>query len=100
MNFVVLEPTFLPSGCRIAEGTVRTETPTTRASYRFIVRGKGRQFRVKQFFYDWMHPTLADTNLDLPGRAFLAQGIIGFLGPDYKGNYAACWSRWFTQVEL
>lgn len=63
--------------------------------------GKERAFRIKQFFYDWSIPGIyADTNLVGQGEPFVLDDIAGFLGVDYKGNVAASYAKWFTQVEL
>jgi len=101
VNFVVLRPTVLPAGCEWAKLTVREETETVRSSVRFVVEGRSRALRVKQFFYDWSYPAvLADTNLVAQGQPFVACDVVGHLGTDYKGHVAACHSRWFTQIEI
>ncbi|WP_419880427.1 hypothetical protein ACN6MY_12065 [Peribacillus sp. B-H-3] len=41
-----------------------------------------------------------DTNLINQGKSFNIDGIVGFIGIDYKGNQAACFARWFTNIEL
>ena len=101
LNFVLLHPTVLPEDCQVTALSLRSESMKVRGSFRFVVQGKKRAFRVKQFFYDWSYPVvLADTNLIAQGTAFVAQGVVGFRGEDYKGHVAACYSRWFTQVEV
>jgi hypothetical protein len=101
VNFVILEPTWLPDGTVLSNLTVRKETPATRSSIRFEITGIHRSFRIKQFFYDWSIPAIhADTNLVGQGEPFVLHGIAGFIGTDYKGNVAAAHARWFTQIEL
>ncbi|MEJ8544683.1 hypothetical protein [Brevibacillus borstelensis] len=101
VNIVVLEPSFLPEGTELANVTARKETDQTRSSVRFEISGGQRALRVKQFFYDWSIPGIyADSNLVTQGKPFVWQGIAGFLGKDYKGHAAACYARWFTQVEI
>lgn len=101
MNFVVLYPERLPKTVEITHFTIREETDTVRPSLRFEVIGSNFHFRIKQFFYDWGIPVIyAATNLVKKERSFISRGIGGFIGSDYKGNRAACSSRWFTQIEL
>lgn len=101
VNFVILEPQTLPIGTERSEITVRKETPAVRSSIRFEIAGANRSFRVKQFFYDWSIPGIyADTNLVGQGEPFVVDSIVGFFGTDYKGNAAACYAKWFTQVEV
>ncbi|MBI4463764.1 MAG: hypothetical protein HY647_03570 [Acidobacteria bacterium] len=49
---------------------------------------------------DWWVPTSSDTNLTAPGRPFLAAGIVGYFGRDYKGQQAACTHRFGSVLEL
>ena len=99
-NFVVLRPAWLPSGCRVGQVTVRAESLERASSLRVIVQGDGRSFRLKQFYLDWWIPTSSDTNLTAPGRAFVAAGIVGYWGRDYKGQDAACIHRFGALLEL
>jgi len=99
-NFVILAPT-LPATYAIHNISVRKETPTVRSSLRFELKNKSGLIRIKQFFYDWATPVItADTNLVAQGKSFQIDGIVGFLGTDYKGNQAACFARWFTTIEV
>ena len=100
MNFVILMPT-LPESYILKNITVKKETNEQRSSIRFEIHSKGKALRIKQFFYDWAIPVItADTNLIHQGKSFEIEGIVGFIGTDYKGNQAACFSRWFTNIEL
>lgn len=99
-NFVMLIPK-LPATYAIRNISVRKETPNVRSSLRFEVKNKTGIIRIKQFFYDWAIPVItADTNLVAQGKSFQIDGIVGFLGVDYKGNQAACFARWFTTIEI
>ncbi|MEK4626803.1 MAG: hypothetical protein ABS944_05880 [Solibacillus sp.] len=99
-NFVILMP-ILSEAYAIQNITVRKETNEQRSSIRFELHNNGRIIRVKQFFYDWAIPVItADTNLISQGESFEIDGIIGFIGIDYKGHQAACFSKWFTTIEV
>lgn len=99
-NFVVLMP-FLPDSYVIHTISLRKESNEERSSIRFEISNNGRTLRIKQFFYDWAIPVItADTNLVCQGKSFNVDGIIAFRGVDYKGNQAACFSKWFTNIEL
>lgn len=99
-NFVMLIPK-LPATYAISNISVRKETPNVRSSLRFEVKNKTGIIRIKQFFYDWAIPVItADTNLVAQSKSFQIDGIVGFLGVDYKGNQAACFARWFTTIEI
>lgn len=101
VNFVILWPSHLPSGCSVQNISLKKESNCTRSSIRFEIISKNRVVRVKQFYYDWGIPVVyADTNLVTPGESFVVNGIVGFIGVDYKGNRAACYAKWFTNVEL
>ncbi|OMC84912.1 hypothetical protein BK130_04685 [Viridibacillus sp. FSL H8-0123] len=101
VNFVILCPFNLPNDCSVKDISLKEETRSSRSSIRFEISSKNRVVRVKQFYYDWGIPTVyADTNLVSPGKSFEINGIVGFIGIDYKGNQAACYARWFTNVEL
>ena len=101
VNFVILSPVDLPAGCSVKNISLKKESTSSRSSIRFEILSKGRVVRVKQFYYDWGIPTIyADTNLISPGNSFEINGIVGFIGVDYKGNQAACYARWFTNIEL
>ena len=99
-NFVVLRPEWLPSDCRLGAVTVRAENLQHASSLRIRVEGTGRSFRLKQFYMDWWIPTSSDTNLTAPGRPFVAAGIVGYGGRDYKGREAACIHRFGAMLEL
>lgn len=99
-NFVVLRPDWLPSDCRIAKITVRPETSHHPSSLRILIEGERRSMRLKQFYLDWWIPTSSDANLTAPGRTFVAAGIVGCLGRDYKGREAACIHRLGALLEL
>jgi hypothetical protein len=99
-NFVILMP-ILPKTYEIQNITLRKETMDQRSSIRFEIKCSNGVLRVKQFFYDWAIPVVtADTNLTRQGKSFEVDGIVGFIGIDYKGNQAACFSRWFTTIEV
>jgi hypothetical protein len=101
VNFVILCPFNLPNGCSPKNISLKKETRSTRSSIRFEILSKNRVVGVKQFYYDCGIPTVyADTNLVSPGKSFEINGVAGFIGIDYKGNQAACYARWFTNVEL
>jgi hypothetical protein len=99
-NFVVLRPRWLPADCRINGITARSETPNHPSSLRMFIEGDSRSMRLKQFFMDWWIPTSSDANLTAPGRTFVAAGIVGYLGRDYKGREAACIHRFGTLLEI
>jgi hypothetical protein len=99
-NFVVLRPGWLPSGCRLSELTVRPETLQRPASLRMIIEGSARSFRLKQFHLDWWVPTSSDANLTAPGKPFVAAGIVGYEGRDYKGRQALCIHRYGALLEV
>ncbi|MBD8031969.1 hypothetical protein [Solibacillus merdavium] len=99
-NFVILMPT-LHETYNFKNITLKKETNKQRSSIRFEIHSKGKVLRIKQFFYDWAIPVItADTNLIQQGKSFEIEGIVGFIGIDYKGNQAACFCRWFTNIEL
>lgn len=99
-NFIILMP-LLPEAYTIQSFSLRKETSEQRSSIRFEVLIDNRLLRIKQFFYDWAIPVItADSNLVSQGKAFEIDGIVGFIGTDYKGNLAACFSRWFTNIEI
>lgn len=99
-NFVILIPE-LPESFMLKNITLKQETIEQRSSIRFEIHSKGKVIRIKQFFYDWAIPVItADTNLIHQGQSFEIDGIVGFIGIDYKGNLAACFCRWFTNIEL
>lgn len=99
-NFVILIPK-LPSTYSIDNISLRKESSKVRSSIRFEIKNKKGIIRIKQFFYDWAIPVItADTNLINQGKSFNIDGIVGFIGIDYKGNQAACFARWFTNIEL
>lgn len=99
-NFVILIPT-LPESYILKNITLKKETNKQRSSIRFEIHSKGKFLRIKQFFYDWAIPVItADTNLIRQGKSFEIEGIVGFIGIDYKGNQAASFCRWFTNIEL
>ncbi|HWI49162.1 MAG TPA: hypothetical protein VNU45_13160 [Rummeliibacillus sp.] len=101
VNFVIFCPFNLPNGCSVKNISLKEESRSSRSSLRFEISSKNRVVRVKQFYYDWGIPTVyADTNLVSPGKSFEIDGIVGFIGIDYKGNQAACYARWFTNIEL
>ena len=99
-NFVVLRPAWLPDGCRMAQLTIRPETPQQTSSLRMTIAGETRAFRLKQFHLDWWVPTSSDANLTAPGRPFEAAGIVGYQGRDYKGRQALCIHRFGALLEL
>ncbi|OFV96910.1 MAG: hypothetical protein A3F68_04085 [Acidobacteria bacterium RIFCSPLOWO2_12_FULL_54_10] len=99
-NFVVLRPTFFPDNCKLGAVTVRAETADHASSLRMFVEGPSRSFRLKHFFQDWWLPTSCDTNFTGPGRPFVASGIVGFFGRDYKGREAACIHRYGGILEI
>lgn len=99
-NFVVLRPEWLPSDCRVGPITVRPETSQHPSSLRILFPGEQRGWRLKQFYMDWWIPTSSDTNLTGPGRPFVAAGIVGYFGRDYKGQPAACTHRFGSVLEL
>ena len=99
-NFVVMRPGWFPAGCRLSKLTVRAETPEHSSSLRMLLEGQERSLRVKQFYLDWWIPTSSDTNLTGPGQPFVAAGIVGYLGRDYKGMEAACIHRFGSLLEL
>lgn len=99
-NFVVLRPEWFPSDCRVSRVTVRAESLQHPSSLRMSIEGPGRSLRLKQFYMDWWVPTSSDTNLTAPGRAFVAAGIVGYRGRDYKGREAACIHRYGALLEL
>lgn len=99
-NFVVLRPEWLPTDCRIADVTARPETIQHASSLRLKVEGAGRSLRLKQFYMDWWIPTSSDTNLTAPGNTFVAAGIVGYFGRDYKGQEAACIHRFGSLLEV
>ena len=97
-NFVILMPT-LDETYNLKNITLKKETNKQRSSIRFEIHNKGKVLRIKQFFYDWAIPVItADTNLIQQGKSFEIEGIVGFIGIDYKGNQAACFFRWFTNI--
>jgi hypothetical protein len=99
-NFVILMP-MLSDEYMIQNISLRKESKDERSSIRFEIKNNGRVLRIKQFFYDWAIPVItADTNLVSQGKSFNVDGIVGFIGIDYKGNQAACYSKWFTNIEL
>jgi hypothetical protein len=49
---------------------------------------------------DWWIPTSSDTNLTAPGKTFVAAGIVGYFGRDYKGQEAACIHRLGSLLEV
>jgi hypothetical protein len=99
-NFVVLNPEWLPENCRITEVSARPECLQHASSLRVKVEGGGRSFRLKQFYMDWWIPTSCDTNLTAPGSAFVAAGVVGYFGRDYKGQQAACIHRFGSLLEV
>ncbi|MBI1956017.1 MAG: hypothetical protein HYS38_06445 [Acidobacteria bacterium] len=99
-NFVVLRPEWFPVGCQLSKLTVRSETSEHPSSLRMLIEGQGRSLRLKQFYLDWWIPTSSDTNLTGPGKPFVAAGIVGYLGRDYKGTEAACIHRFGSLLEL
>ena len=99
-NFVVLRPAQVPSDCRIAKVTVRPECLQHASSLRVEIEGAGRSLRLKQFYMDWWIPTSSDTNLTAPGKTFVAAGIVGYFGRDYKGQEAACIHRYGSLLEI
>lgn len=99
-NFVVLRPEWLPSDGQLEKITVRPETLQHPSSLRMIVQGGNRALRLKQFYMDWWIPTCSDTNLTGPGRPFVAAGIVGYFGRDYKGREAACIHRFGALLEM
>ncbi|MBI3895504.1 MAG: hypothetical protein HY313_06195 [Acidobacteria bacterium] len=99
-NFVVLRPGWFPAGCHLSNVTVRAETPEHYSSLRMLIEGQGRSLRLKQFYLDWWIPTSSDTNLTGPGIPFIAAGIVGYFGRDYKGREAACIHRFGSVLEL
>lgn len=99
-NFVVLRPAWLPADCRVGQVTARAESLEHASSWRVSVQGDGRSLRLKQFYMDWWIPTSSDTNLTAPGRAFVAAGIVGYLGRDYRGQVALCIHRFGALLEL
>ena len=99
-NFVVLQPGWFPADCRLSKPTVRAETLEHASSLRMLIEGQGRSLRLKQFYMDWWIPTSSDTNLTGPGRPFVAAGIVGYMGRDYKGREAACIHRFGSLLEL
>jgi len=99
-NFVVLQPTWLPSGCRLSRLTVRPETLQQPSTLLMSFAGETRSFRLKQFFLDWWVPTSSDANLTAPGKPFTAAGIVGYEGRDYKGRRALCIHRYGALLEM
>jgi len=99
-NFVVLRPNYLPPDCRVAQVSVRPECLQHASSLRVRVEGEGRAFRLKQFYMDWWIPTSSDTNLTAPGNTFVAAGVVGYFGRDYRGQEAACIHRYGSLLEL
>jgi hypothetical protein len=99
-NFVVLRPGWLPADCGVSKITARAECLQHASSVRVIVQGQRRVFRLKQFYMDWWIPTSSDTNLTAPGRPFVAAGIVGYFGRDYRGQDAACIHRFRALLEL
>ena len=120
-NFVVFEPARLPDDCRVGAVSLRPEQPPGRpgdvsaadigqtphsegnpCSVRVVVEGEGRQFRLKQFLYDWAPPAASVAPLwrtDDP-EPFDCGEAVGWLGVDYEGRRGACVQRDRTQVEL
>ncbi len=99
-NFVVFRPDWLPPDCHLGKISVRPETARHPSSLRMTVEGKGRSMRLKLFYMDWWLPTASDMNLTAPGTVFVAAGIVGYLGRDYKGQEAACTHRFGALLEL
>jgi hypothetical protein len=99
-NFVVLQPTWLPDGCRLGGLSVRPETVQQPSSLVMTIAGDSRAFRVKQFYLDWWVPTSSDANLTAPGKPFTAAGIVGYEGRDYKGRQALCTHRYGALLEM
>jgi len=121
VNFVVLEPGWLPEDCAVESVTVRPEQPPgrpegtsaddiqqngytegNRCSLRTVVAGDGRRLRCKQFLYDWAPPSGGIAGLwgtDDP-EPFDCGDAVGWLGVDYKDNRGAVVQRDRTQVEL
>lgn len=120
VNFVALEPTWLPDDCSVAAVTLRPEqppglpegtspeamgrNPTTegnRCSLRTVVRGGGRRLRIKQFCYDWAPSAGGIAGLwGSDPTPFECGDAVGWLGTDYKDNRGAVVQRDRTQVEL
>jgi hypothetical protein len=120
-NFVVMAPSWLPSGCTLGVSSLREEQPPGRpsgvdraamaqtpwsvanpCSIRTIVQGAGRALRIKQFLYDWSPPAAGVAPLwDSPQLdPFECDSSIGWMGIDYRGASGACTERDRTQVEL
>ncbi|MBI4458929.1 MAG: hypothetical protein HY648_02580 [Acidobacteria bacterium] len=99
-NFVVLRPNWLPESCQLGALTVRAETSEHGSSLRMVIEGPERALRMKQFYMDWWIPTSSDTNLTGPGRPFIAAGIVGYFGRDYRGTEAACIHRFGSLLEV
>ena len=121
INFVPHWPTALPGDCKVIGQTVRPAQPPGRpegidvealglnpwttgnpSSLRILVQGDERQFRIKQFLYDWAPPAAGIPSLwESKGlKAFPSLGEVAWLGTDYKGNRALTLQRNRTQIEL
>lgn len=121
VNFVVVEPRRLPSGCTIVSTSLRPEQPPGRpegseasefaqtpwsdanpCSLRTVIAGQGRELRVKQFLYDWAPPAAGIAPLwDSPSlEAFACGDMVGWIGEDYREALGACVEHFDTQVEL
>lgn len=121
VNFVVFSPDWLPDDCSVTEITVRPEQPPGRpdtistedigqtphsagnpCSLRVVVTGDERQFRLKQFLYDWAPPAASIAPLwGTPDPApFECRDAVGWLGTDYKDQRGACVQLERTQIEL
>lgn len=121
VNFVVLEPCWLPADCRLADVTLRPEQPPGRpdavaaaslghadrtdgnpASIRAQISGAGRSLRIKQFLYDFGPPSAGIAPLWGSPQALvlLAGDRVGWLGRDYKSRVGGCVQIDRTQVEF
>lgn len=120
MNFVVFQPTILPSDCAISSISMRPEQPPGRpdgisaaeigqtpwsnanpSSIRIVISGNGRRVRLKQFLYDWAPPAAGIAPLDGPASEPHRCGdVVVWLGVDFKGNRGGCCQRMRSQIEL
>jgi hypothetical protein len=120
-NFVVMEPSWLPSDCAGGQSSFRVEQPPGRpegvdrealrqtpwstanpCSLRTIFQGRDRAFRIKQFLYDWAPPAAGVAPLwDSPElEPFECGGEVGWRGLDYRSAEGACFERERTQIEF
>ena len=118
VNFAVLLPGVLPSGCRaeLERGSLRREGPPGAAgkgwyragtcSFVFHIAGAARRLRCKQYLYDLGplsaldHAALYDHYAWRLRAAPLDADRLAWLGTDYARMKAASFLGWGTSVEL